>query len=375
MKKSLLLLVLMLMVCIPAMSEYYTVSVPDLPNKSAQESYEDSEEIFIRTVLQYYYIAAGIETLIRNQGATPNIIVPIPSEEELSDNDFKIIRRYHAICIKLKNQYDIEKMNYRDAEIDKLFNRLQECSRYNFSLQAQNRALMLENNKLNFYKGSNEQLIYDIENQYFVIDSLNWELYNSKAEIIKEYHKKQLDKEVKHRPVFSLLSGVSKHYYYNDAVVENNGFNGQLVFNPGPISRFGQYIDIRGGLQHYSLDIRSNSYFCTSYEYSLDLILPISRLMEVERFNFDFKIGTGFFHSKNYAVNTGIDENKWHGELIRLELDAYNFGYEFPIGLYISYAFYHNSKMPKFDNYYLNSEWVTNLSIGLSFALWNKPVY
>ncbi len=375
MKKFLIVLILLVLFGLPLLAEVFVVSVPPLPDKSSIEIYEE-EELFSLTVLQYYYTAAGIETLIKIHGITPKCIVPIPTLEDLEDADFKTIRKYYSICMELKNQYDENQLNYRDVEIESLLHQVRDCQKYNLQLQSENRKLILVNDKLDFYRENNAKLIDDLSNRQFVIDSLTWALYRAKDDSFRDFRANMKKNRRNMYPVFSLLGGVEKNYMYNDKLIENNGFNGQLVFNPGPIINIGRYFDVRGGVNHSSISAPGQRYYVTSYEYSVDLIMPLNEIFKFNELNLEMKLGVGFFNSEIYSPNSEIEDYDWHGELVRMELDAFNFGCEFPVGLYVSYSFYHNSKSPVFysgnQRIDVGNKWTNGFSLGLSFALWNK---
>jgi hypothetical protein len=364
------------MFCLPLSAELFVVTVPPLPDKSTQEMYEE-EDLFAITVLNYYAVATGIETLIKIHGLSPVKIVPVPTLEELEDADFKTIIKYYSICNSLKNQYDNNQLNYRDVEIEKLLKQVRECQKYNLQLQSENRALSIINDKIAFYRDNNYELIDDLAGKQFVIDSLYWAVYKSKDEVYTEMQANMQKNRRNLYPVISLHGGVIKPYMYSNNVVEENGFSGQLIFNPGPIINVGRYFDVRGGFTHYAVVVGGQRSYCSNYEYSLDLILPLHDIFKMESLSLEMKLGLGFFNAQNYSPNSVFNDADWHGELMRLELDAFNFGCEFPVGLFVSYTFYHNSKAPVFTDLTgrrigLGENWNNGLSIGLSFALWNK---
>lgn len=150
------------------------LEVPDLPNKTQLELYEESEGLFSMKLIEYYKMSVALETQLRILGVTPvNKPVP-PTFEELEDMDFKTLRKYYNVASSLQDEvlkapesdrqillekinelesqirdsiaiYTIEKGAIRNQVLDQMLSRLKQIEEQN----AQNIELVIAQNYVN----------------------------------------------------------------------------------------------------------------------------------------------------------------------------------------------------------------------------------
>ena len=149
-----------------------------------------------------------------------------------------------------------------------------------------------------------------------------------------------------------------------------------FVFNPGPMLNIGEYFDLFGGCDFYNVKTDFNKSKVDNYSYGIDLVLPFSHLIKFEKFGIEAKFGLGFFNAKASAPNTDLHSTNWHGQMMRFELDFFNFGGSFPIGIYSNYSLYNNRNSITFpiaagSNINIGNNWTSAFTLGVNFPLWN----
>jgi len=361
-------------------ADLFIMDLPPLPDKNQREFLEG--ETYARSVLDYYKVSVNYEALIKLKGVKPIVDgVTAPTLDQLQSEDFNVIKSYFKIAEQLKKQYEESGFNRRDKAIEELNKQLLDIENKNLELGLKNFQLELANKSVDFYSAQIKALIFELDKKNLICDSLLSAVYFAKKQVYCKMSE-EIQKINKNKyPIFTLYSGVQKHYLNpNDPNFENKlGFAGSIAFNPGPILHFGRYFDFRAGYAQYPLTAYDVKYDTQIFEYNIDLIFPISKIFNFNKFATEFKVGLGFFQTTAKADNLSISNTEWYGELVRMELSAFNFGTEFPIGLYLSYSFYHNDNgimfTTPYSEEYLNNVWTNNFSVGVSFPIWNHVFF
>lgn len=375
MKKTILIFVVIICSFASGLAEYNIIDVPALPSKAQKDMY-DEEGLYTQKLMEYYTIAANYETLIKLNGLVPVELVPIPSIEQLEETGMKNINLYYAICRKLQKQYQDNALNFRDKEIDNLANQLKESKKFSFGVQSQLLKAELLNAHSEFYREENFKLLDDLDKYMFENDSLRIAVYYSKRQMYEQMKKNRGGLRDFKYPVLSAKVGAIQNYYYSANTDIKSGIQTMLVFNPGPMINIGEYFDLFGGADFYSVNTPFNKLKVTNYSYGIDLVLPFSRLIKFDQFGIEAKFGVGFFHANASVPNTTLPTSNWHGQMMRFELDFFNFGGSFPIGIYSSYSLYNNSNTIKFPiaegtDINIGNNWTSAFTLGVNFPLWN----
>lgn len=80
------------------------LEVPNLPNKSELELYEESEGLFAMKLLEYYKMAVALEIQLKILGVDSETKSVQPVFEELEDMDIKTLRKYYNIAAFLHSE-------------------------------------------------------------------------------------------------------------------------------------------------------------------------------------------------------------------------------------------------------------------------------
>lgn len=352
--------------------EVFFLEVPSLPTKAEKEMYEE-QALYTMKLMEYYSIASGLESIIRISGAKPVDKVPVPSAETLTEPDFKVLVAYYKICMNLKKQVETENILYKDKKLVEFYRTIERLKRENFNLKYDNRMLAMDNN---LYKSKFNNLFDKLSETNKKIDSLEMRYINELVNSNLNSLAMTVDYKLRYYPVLQLKGGISQALFFNTILDERAGCNAQLNFVPGPLWGLGEYFDVFGGIQSYNIYVNNNKFNTSVYNYGLDIVVPISKFIELKRFNMDFKVGLGFFNATAKAPNSTLPNSDWYGQMMRFELNAYNTGYNFPVGIYAYYTFYYNNNNIAFPmgggiNYSLNTNWSGAFGAGLTFPLWN----
>lgn len=352
--------------------EVFFLEVPSLPTKAEKELYEE-QALYTMKLMEYYSIASGLETIIRISGAKPVDKVPVPSAETLTEPDFKVLTAYYRICTNLKKQVDSENILYKDQKLLEFYRTIERLKRENFNLKYDNKMLAMDND---LYKSKFNNLFDRLSETNKKIDSLEMRYINELVNDNLNSLSQTLDLKFRYYPVLQLKAGISQALFFSNTMDERAGLNAQLNFVPGPLWGLGEYFDVFGGVNCYNIFMHNYKFNTNVYNYGIDLIVPISKFIELKRFNLDFKVGLGFFNADAKAPNSALANTSWYGQMMRFEFNAYNTGNNFPVGIYAFYTFYYNNNDIVFPmgggiNYSLNTNWSGAFGAGLTFPLWN----
>jgi len=352
--------------------EVFFLDVPSLPTKSEKELYEEQAP-YVMKLMEYYSIASGLETIIRVSGSKPVEKVPVPSAETLTEPDFKVITTYYKICTNLKKQVESENILYKDKKLLDFYRTIERLKKENFNLKYDNKMLSMDNN---LFKSKFNNLFDKLTETNKKIDSLEMRYINEVVNKNLNSLSQTVDFKLRYYPVLQIKTGINQALFFSNTLDERAGYNAQLNFVPGPLWGLGEYFDVFGGINGYNVYVNNVKFNADVYNYGLDLIVPISKFIEMKRFNLDFKIGLGFFNANAKAPNSTLANSEWYGQMMRFEFNVYNTGYNFPVGIYAYYTFYYNNNNIVFPmgggiNYSLNTNWSGAFGAGLTFPLWN----
>ncbi len=375
MKKTVLIFALILCSFASMLAEYSILDVPALPTKAQKDMY-DEEALYTQKLMEYYTIAANYEFLINYSGLVPVKQVPIPSIEQWEETGLKNINLYYNLCIELQKQYKENSLNFRDNEIVKLGNQLKESKKNSFDIESKLLNAELINLHSEFYRDKNFELLNDLDKYMFENDSLRLAVYGAKREMYERMKKNRGALRDFKYPVLTAKVGAVQSFFYSASTDIKTGVQTMLVFNPGPMLNIGEYFDLFGGVDFYGVNTPYNKIKVQNYSYGINLVLPFSRLVKFEKFGIEAKFGVGFFNANADAPNTDLLSTSWHGQMIRFELDFFNFGGSFPIGIYSNYSLYNNRNNITFpiaagSEMSIGNNWTSAFTLGINFPLWN----
>jgi len=230
--------------------------------------------------------------------------------------------------------------------------------------------------KTDFYKKRYMELLKEIDKLRLDLDSSITSYHNSTIEIYKTMQ----NINNKKYSVFSLSIGANHFFYGNDAIDSYISPGLAVNFNPGRIFGIGRIIDIWADYYIMRTDVNTpankiieNS--TSRYSIGANLNIPLDEVFKIKDFGAALKIGAGYFHTNTECKNIATGSTSSNGAVIKLELSMENFNQFFPFGIYFDFDFNKYNKNLIFvgDNLInLNKPWVTSISAGLRFPLWQN---
>ncbi len=364
------------------------VELKDLPPDEKLEFYEESEELFVDKVLEYYNYVLAFKTQLDMLGVDTKIKFSSPTYEELTDLDLKVIKKYFAIAKALEKEVKQASGNFARNEIQELREETAKQKRKFDSLSLQEKKEYLAANSISFYKRRIENLLNENQRQNVVIDSLKYETYeqvNKTREKVKEYYEDYFKYS---SPVVS-ISGSGNYFFFPDERIEEKvSFGMEAIFNLQPISKYGKYFDVWGAYwapvfnanydnpNLYRLPPNySQTYKWNNHLYALGANISIPNILKLEDLAIGFKTGAGQFWGKGHMYNVNEEIADYSGQVLKFELNFGKPNVFAPIQIFASYSTYFLSddltfhSPNKWDIIDLNEPNISSFAIGVRYIV------
>lgn len=344
------------------------VQVPQLP--ADLDAYTDDENIYFSKILDYYLPAKVLETQLILYNQKPNQTIPQLTYDIISDLEPRKISNYYQIAKSLFNQ--VQSLEYSQID-NELANSKAEIEKLNkeilrLSLDTTGISQIIETNK--FLKENNQSLrvqLQDIETIYLQkIAELDRQIYETKM---------QYAKNERIYPTFLLTaSPLIEQFFFGNDNLSNPISPGAMVNlsvlklwdNTSVISLWGKY-------QYLSTEATStiDPYFGTStfytnvWSFGLDFELNLSKLFEIKDFDWTMKLGSGYLIQNT----TNAIQNTINADVIKFQLDFYNFSKTLPLGVVIGTTFNKYLDDLVIGWIHIGTPWVPTIYAGLKFDI------
>lgn len=345
------------------------VDVPNLPQKSELELYEESEGLFAIKVIEYYKMAVALESQLRILGVVP-INQPIqPIFEELEDMDIKILRKYHKIASSLYEEVKIAPDSDRQILLDRI-NDLESKLRDTIAIYT-------------IEKGA-------IRNQML-------DLMVSRIKEIEDNHSNNIELALAQNFVNCMdyntwfsIAGVSKLFFSQgkDVVKNDPGIGIQTNLNLGKLVGFWDGFELR-------YEYLAPKFF-TEYRYPNDDLPYMRHQWNTNVHNISaggkaivnknsklvqgFNIYVGYFWADAKLYNLNDAQMNWDGAVLSLDYFLASPSCQFPVEIFVGMSVYNSfSRNLVFQtpvpNYELTDLGKTHLAVnlGLRYNIWRSP--
>lgn len=344
------------------------VQIPPLP--ADLDAYTDDENIFFSKLLDYYLPAKILETQIILYNQKPNQSVPQLTYEMISDLETKSISNYYKIAKNLYeqakslqySQIDNELANSK-AEIEKLKQELMRLTLDTTGLsQIEETNLFLKENNQNLRNQMN-----NIERTYLEkIAEIDNQVYQAKL----QYAKKD-----RIYPSFLLTaSPIVEQFFFGNDQVKTPISPGAMVNlsvlklwdNTSIISLWGQYQYLSPQANYsFYYDYNQITFNYNLWSFGLDFELNLSKLFEIDDFDWALKLGGGYLIQNSSNFNEGT----LNADVIKLQLDFFNFSKTLPLGIVVGATFNKYLDPLTIGSVYLGTPWVPAIFAGLKFDI------
>lgn len=356
------------------------INVPDLPPDEKLEPYEYDEEVYVPKVLEAYQWCVVLETQLNILGVEPNNKTFEPTNEELTDLDLDIIKKYHNQALALEKEVLQAPEDVKIQEIEELRRKVSELKFDILRWKKEVFELTLKTQDIEYYKNMNDDFIIESDSLRLYADSIRYYYYNKmnqKVTEVKEYYETMYSNN---RIPLITVSGTANKFRLENEYLETDLSPGAMItLNTHPILKYGKYIDlwaeyVNPEVRSFHKDISGNmveTNWKTNF-YSFGVNANFTDLIRTYYFNLGFKVGGGFYWGESDALNLDIPKASWKGELVRLELNLEHQKLNLPVELYGSWTFLFPSKDMTFNEYYgniTNQNTLYNISIGFRINL------
>lgn len=356
------------------------VEVPVLPTGEQLEVYEDSEELFAIKLLEYYRLAAVLETQLDMMGVQPSYTAPVPTLEQLADADGKVLQKYAALAKALENQVYSTPSDINHAELEALRGAYKASLQTIDSLQAEVFRLGLNEQSISFYRNSMMRLIRDNDSIIRAADKRRMEDYDRfkerEAAIRKSYDRASEDTE----PVIAITGDALSVFFNNENLRTELSPGGGIIFHTYPIFGFGKNIELNLGYMNplvYVEDEDDPNAISTEYEnhvYTFGVTAGLPSIVSLEDLDFNLRLGLAAYWGHGNASNTAQPNNKWQGQMLKLEIGIAPLNKSLPAELTVGYNLMFSNRDLLFSSPTTTVE-LTNpnihiLRLGLRVNLW-----
>ncbi len=362
------------------------VQIPSLPN---EEAFDTPEEMFTIKTLEYLSYAIALQTQILMLGDIPKVKFSLPTYEQLSDQEYSLIRQYYIIAKKLEKQVLTIEENLNIQHIEELRKKLAETNRKYDSLYFKSLENYLSNEKLNYFKEQIDSLITENINLAFNIDSINLEYYY-KLKLQRQLLNKINEEYYKYtHPALSVSAMANQFMISNEHLSNKLSVATDVLINLNPLFNFGKYFDIWLKYSHpvfvSSFTPNPNfpeqeiEYLWNTDFYSVGLNANFT-LINSDYFLLGFKLGVGQFWGLSRLYNQTSPETKYNGQELKFELNFSKNSVYTPFELFVSFNSYFNNDIPKLR---INNNFVSDfgdnnfnsISLGIRFVIIRSNIY
>jgi hypothetical protein len=339
------------------------IALPAKPTKQVMAN----RNVYFSTILEYYEATIAYKAQLELLGKAPNIKIIAPTFSQFSkpnqkfvqnqwrqaENLYNQIRNTDVLVANEKDENLREQLNYVKSERIKIQNELEKCK-----LELQEKEFY-EKHYENFYNSAMKNL-----------DFLQNQLTNNTI------------------PTLGIGIGGTTFLYHDEKFTSEAALNFSIYLNPAQLLGI-DFLDFWFDYSNSAFKIKTDDeyyYYPQATEYKdytfsagVNLNLPLSKLLDFEKYYWGIKAGAGYYWkdvSLPNAVdilNAGSSEINWNGAVIRLETELANFATSFPFGIYASYSFMKTNKELNLYGYNndinLNDKWIGSVNVGLRFFL------
>ena len=330
------------------------VPVPNLPQKPTKQlmsRLNNSADLFAEKIISYYAAAVCYEAQLGLMGVRPARELIAPTLEQLSRPHQRVLQTQWQQAAALYNQLaglkitaDNPQMEALRASVHELQEelsrvRLESASELSRT-RAENSALQLEVTRLEIYPDLHEKALGII------------------ALLRSQVNRHTI-------PTFGVSVGVTSLIFEGSGTTSNASADVGLVFNPTTLLGIGNFLDV--WFNYSTPNIKTSGYEALIHNTNflstgVNVILPLSKILEIEKFYWNLKGGIGYYWIDKSTPNVYVDKELWKGVMLKAEMEFINLATRFPFGIYASATI--NSTM-KTDPFPVSS----SLNAGLRFYL------
>ncbi len=372
-------------------SEVPIIELPEFPVGYSMEIYEDNDDLYAMKLIEYYKIAVTYQTQLAIIGDTNSTKIMIPSPEELTDNDAKILKKYYNQAKKLKNIIVGLPISARTKQISDLKENINK-------IQIQNDSLKVFADSYSLLKNRLDENLKNIENVAKKLEELSISYENNKIENIKNLviretlflENQKIHSKYRNNILSINLSGNILGEFTN--LVENKlTFGAGLSLNTGYFLNLGEFINfdisminLRNTLTDSTI---KNNITTTNWEnniYNTGFSFNFQNLIRIQGMDVGLRAGVGYFWGGLKAVNTNFKNTDINGQTASIDLNLQNETSIVPYELYFGVKWYMMNNDYRIDRQ--NGQQATNLynfgelnlinyNIGLRIPIWRHINY
>ncbi|GAB5464920.1 MAG: hypothetical protein Kapaf2KO_03560 [Candidatus Kapaibacteriales bacterium] len=356
------------------------VDVPLLPQGEALEIYEDSEELFAVKLLEYYGYSKTLSAQLEMMGVLPLANIPIPTIDDLTDADARVLARYAGYAKSLENKIRSTPSDLKHEQLEQLRTAYAESLRVQDSLSAELFRLGLNANSISFYRDSMMELIRDSDSTIKAMDRMRLEDYKNYKEREENIRNLYSGSDVGPEPAIAIQVNGLTSIINNDILRSELSPGANLIINTYPVFGFAENFDLSFGYYNTNIVVDSeepNSQTAqySNHIYSFGINGTVPGIINLDDLVMNLRLGAAAYWGHGSAVNTGLPENKWQGQLINIELGLDSPYPSLPAELIIGYNLLIANRNLIFasptDVVELDNPTLHILKIGLRFDLWS----
>lgn len=317
--------ILLLLMSVNLMAMKPVVEVPQLPGDIQLEAYEESEELFVSKVMEYYQIAVMYKSQLASLAIKPDEKVIPPSLEELNDMELDVIIKYYNLAKSLEGQ--IESTNY--VEVRSEINALKDT--------------------VERLKAVHQDQIWDLKNSYL---QRELEVANQRDSICHDRIEDIEDKiNSGCRDCKNFFSvGVTENiFFHNESFVDSKPNIGvRVALNTSKLFGFGKNISFWYEYQapRFVTTVGEEddltAYRWNSHLSSMGVASDFYPVVNTEDFSNGLKFGAGYFWAEGTIYNNEFGAYYWEGGRVDLEYFIGSNSPRFPFELFLSGSMYHS---------------------------------
>ena len=341
------------------------VNLPAKPTKQLMSRLNKNAELFADKVISYYAVAVCYEAQLNLMGIKPVRELVAPTTDQLSKPSLKTLQTHWQQAAILHRQVAGVEVTADNPRTEVLRGNVFELQSELSNLKVKNTELELKLKELEIYP----------------------ELYDLSRKSVDGF-KEQINRHT--IPTLGISTGVTTLLFSDDRINANAGVEVGLVFNPTPLLGIPNFFDIWFDYSTPDIKAHHSGYFYDNYydetmvhntnvlSLGANLVLPLSRILDIEKYAWNLKGGVGYYWIDDKVPNTYLESNLWKGVMFKVEMEFINLTTRFPFGLYASATFNQTNAglMLNSPNYYyqpdgidFGKKWFNSLNAGLRFYL------
>jgi len=318
------------------------VKLPRMPSKAEFEKYEDNEELYAELLLNYYRIAATLEAQLRYWEIKPNVELPVPTMDELTSQESKILKKFYAIALKLQVQIESLSEEQVHAQLYDLQKRLQAEKIKNIELGIKNYELELKSENTDVYTSRIYAITKFCDSIKKAHDSISYKYY-----MLQFSSNSSMARALEDSFIPSLMvSNAATLLSINAGGVRTDvSYSAKAELNLNSLAEYGKYFDIWFGYLMPRITsepslLSSNSAWkdWNSNIYSIGVNLNLPEVIEIKPVKAGIKIGVGHYWGSASAPNLPLPDAEYKGQVVNVELNFSRFTMISPASLYFNFG-------------------------------------